>query len=725
MESLIMNGQISSRLRSVRLLSMVFTMAVIFCCVFPTLLAEVPTPSQPAPSPHTSIQHTPSLQFDGSGSFSAQVARFGLKARELMKGLQTEMMSLMGWVEYLALILMTVVIIGSGLREWHENNWEGPNLFWWFGRLGVCLLLFGASLGIIDELYLAGKEIAEGGNHDSMLFKFYADRETLFNAGYEKVVDGSFKVTVSGQEFKVEPIDGAEAFLGVTHDQEGAIRDITSKLDDSSFTLPRLFAILSIARGVMELGDVWLVVLAGLLMMTFKVTAPFMVVLGIDRKLSQRTVNTYLWGLIVLTLIWPSVSYFIRGLAYMAGDLAMSMGDQGQVYDYDDAAQKTLRFPDTQPVYTIGFGALMMLGSGLALWVSPFLAYSFSMGRVFESVSQTASQYAASFAGAAMEWVSANVAAKISRQAERIQIQGGNEAEQERARGEKRAADLGAQARLAQAVQGARAQQITSLSQVHASLANQSGMANAGRDFQNMSLYRQSLLNYRNMMTAREKEIADNSVAKNQQVDELKAGWRSNGIEISGRSLSGAAPPLWGPSNKSAGANTIGGAIKGPVSRIDPIGAAGFTAGSALQHYGNYLGWQLREEAVNNGAQGRENNISNYYSDMNKNLRAYSNEMNGANADFAKAQAAVANASAAQASKGVNEGYALQLNTAHRVYDLETEANQTRLDAQINAAGVNLRSGLQAANLRAMSHVITQVAGKITRDIEKSVEMRF
>jgi hypothetical protein len=700
-------------------LAAVTAMLVMICCVSLPLAAQTQNPpAQRQPTPQTS-----------GGSFGAQVAKFGIKARELTRGLQTEMASLMGWVEYLALVLMMVIIIGSGAREWHENNWEGRNLFWWFGRLAVCLLLFGGSVGIIDELYLTGKEVAEGGNHDSALYKFYGDREDLFNASYEKVVDGNFKVTVRGQEFKVDPIDGAEAFLGVTRDQEDTIRDITTKLDDSSYTLPRLFAILSIARGVMELGDVWLVVLAGLLIMTFKMTAPFMVVLGIDRKLSQRTTNAYLWGLIVLTLVWPSVSYFIRGLAYMAGNLAMSLSDQGQVYTFADGTQKTLRFVDTQPVYTIGFGALMMLGAGLALWVSPFLAYSITMGRVFESVSQTASQYAASFVGAAMEWVSANVGAKISRQAERIQIQAGNEAEQERARGEKRAADLGAQARLAQALQGARAQQIVSLSQIHANLTNQVGMANAGRDFQNASLYRQSLLNSRNMMAASDKEIADIGVARNQQVEELKAGWRSSGIEISGRTFGSAGPPLWG--SQSAGAETsvnsggfIGG-IKNMVSRIDPVGAAGFTTGAVLQHYGNYLGWQLRQEAVNKGAQGRENNTRNYYSDMNKNMRAYTTEMNGVNTDFAIAQVKVANASASQSSNGVNESYMLQLKTGRRVYDLETEANQARFEAQIKAADINLSSGLKAADLRAMSHVINQVASKVTRDIEKGIEMRF
>ncbi|HZF37959.1 MAG TPA: hypothetical protein VE715_03980 [Blastocatellia bacterium] len=666
-------------------LAAVIAMLVMICCAFLPSVAQTQNPPG---------QQQPTLQTGSAGSFGAQIVKFGVRARELMSGLQTEMMSLMRWVEYLALVLMMVVIIGSGVREWHENNWEGRNLFWWFGRLAVCLLLFGSSVGIIDELYLAGKEIAEGENHDSMLFKFYEDREVLFNASYEKVVDGNFKVTVRGQEFKVEPIDGAEAFLGVIYDQEDTIRDVTSKLNDSAYTLPRLFAILSIARGVMELGDVWLVILAGLLMMTFKVTAPFMVVLGIDRKLSQRTVNAYLWGLIVLTLIWPSVSYFIRGLAYMAGNLAMSMGDQGQVYTFADGAQKTLRFVDTQPVYTIGFGALMMLGAGLALWVSPFLAYSFSMGRVFEGVSQTASQYAASFVGAAVEWVSANVGAKISRQAERIQIQGGNEAEQERARGEKRAADLGATARLAQALGGARAQQITSLSQVWANRNNQVGMANAGRDFQNMSAFRQYQYNYRNWMAARSKENQDIRVTGKQQLAELKAGALGAEFDITGGALSGA-------------------------------GAVGSGIGLPMRHSGNILQWQMRGGALIEATRGRNQNLDDYYKDMNKSAGAYATDMYGANADFAAAQGAVANASAAQAAKGVNDGYMRQLHTAHRVYDLETDANQARFDAQMKATDINLRSGLQAANLRAMSHVITQVAGKVTRDIEKNMEMRF
>ena len=144
-----------------------------------------------------------------------------------------------------------------------------------------------------------------------------------------------------------------------------------------------------------------------------------------------------------------------------------------------------------------------------------------------------------------------------------------------------------------------------------------------------------------------------------------------------------------------------------------------------MQTYGNWLGWQLREEAVQAGVNGRNENIWGYYSDMQKNLRAYTRDMYGANADYATAQSKVAGASAAEASRGANDAYKLNLNTAHRVYDLETEANQARFEAQIKAADINLSSGLKAADLRAMSHVINQVASKVTRDIEKGIEMRF
>jgi hypothetical protein len=144
-----------------------------------------------------------------------------------------------------------------------------------------------------------------------------------------------------------------------------------------------------------------------------------------------------------------------------------------------------------------------------------------------------------------------------------------------------------------------------------------------------------------------------------------------------------------------------------------------------MQHFSNTYNWQMRGDALVEATRGRNQNLNNYYNDTNKSAGAYTTDMYAANADFAKAQAAVANASASQASKGVNDGYMRQLRTANRVFDLETEGNQARFDAQMKAADITLRSGLEAANLRALSHVISQVAGKVARDIEKGIEMRF
>ena len=68
--------------------------------------------------------------------------------------------------------------------------------------------------------------------------------------------------------------------------------------------------------------------------------------------------------------------------------------------------------------------------------------------------------------------------------------------------------------------------------------------------------------------------------------------------------------------------------------------------------------------------------------------------MSSANNNYAASQVKVASASAAAAADGVNRSYNLKLNTADRVFDLESEANQTRFDAQIKAADITRTAGL-------------------------------
>ena len=170
------------------------------------------------------------LRIGRSHSLAAQVQLLDQRAHVMMPALSNQMMRLKGWIEYWSYIVMLLITLGSALREWRENNGEGRNLFWWFGRFAICLMLWGSGAAIIDTLYVVGRDIA-GDSRDTD-----------------------------------QPIDGTEKILGVMYDQGSTIKDIQNKLNDSSYSLPMMFGLMSVARGMMEVGDVWLVVLAGLLM---------------------------------------------------------------------------------------------------------------------------------------------------------------------------------------------------------------------------------------------------------------------------------------------------------------------------------------------------------------------------------------------------------------------------------------------------------------------------
>jgi hypothetical protein len=703
-----MTGPTSIRLRTVRLLAIIACLSIICCASLPSV-AQTP----PAPGPQQ-----PTLNTGRSRSLGEQIAALNVRVRQLMPVLQTEMLRLIRWVEYFAWLIALLLIPASAVREWHENAGKGRNLFWWFGRLAFCLLLFGSSVALIDELIVAGKEIAEGneGVSESLLHEFYRAQRESFNESYDNLVDGNFKVKgLNGQEFAVQPVDGTEKFLGVIYDQGTTIRDLNSKLSDSSYTMTGLFALMNVSRGIMEAGDVWLIVLAGLLLMTFKLLAPLMVVLAIDRKISQRTVTAFVWGLVIVTLVWPSVSYFIRALAYMGGNVAMAMGDTDQVYAWSETAQKALRNPLAQPFYTVVVGSLMMLGAGIALWLSPFLAYSFAMGRVFEGVAQQASQIAGSIVGTAAEWVSANIGAKIGRQADSIQLQGSYDAERERARGEFDYANTGAQVRRMSTIAQAQAQRASGLGSVWASWAHQRGTA------QNQEMFGVGM--------------AEAHAAYSKMLDANRGGreFMENGISgvqheklIHAQSI-GESWHLMG-----LGAGTFSNAPGAPGTVA--FGAAGGLHMLAIEEKN-----RLSANAVQDATDKRADNIQKYYDkqlgtpdqpgvhDQYRDA-VIANQKRLAVAqlgDASTGQPGTINVSTNLARDGIKEAAGIQIGTARQVYSLETGANQGRFDAQQRAAAITYDAGVQAANLRAMQHVFSQVAGRMARDIEKGIEMRF
>src|SRR5215831_5997098 len=110
--------------------------------------AQSPSPT-PAPSPVRSL--------------SDNIAALSQRAAALLPYINNEIVSkLIGWFELLAWVLGNCLAGFAMLRLMREDNGEGPNLFWWFGRLALFFMLSGTSLAIINGLSAIGYEIANG-----------------------------------------------------------------------------------------------------------------------------------------------------------------------------------------------------------------------------------------------------------------------------------------------------------------------------------------------------------------------------------------------------------------------------------------------------------------------------------------------------------------------------------------------------------------------------------
>src|SRR5260370_37174406 len=94
-------------------------------------------------------------------SLSDNLAALSQRAGSLLPYIDNEIVSkLIGWFELLAWIIGNCLAGFAMLRIMREDNGEGPNLYWWFGRLALFFMLSGTSLAIINGMSAIGYEIA-------------------------------------------------------------------------------------------------------------------------------------------------------------------------------------------------------------------------------------------------------------------------------------------------------------------------------------------------------------------------------------------------------------------------------------------------------------------------------------------------------------------------------------------------------------------------------------
>src|SRR5213595_3052772 len=210
-------------------LSIAILAAIVFLPI--AVNAQAPSPT-PAPSPVRSL--------------SDNIAALSQRAGSRLPYFENEIVSkLMGWFELLAWVIGNCLAGFAMLRIVREDNGEGGNLYWWFGRLALFFMLSGTSLAIVNGLTGIGNEIANGNEtgQRSVLQNLYLAQRDSFNDSYAKFQQNMFTVKVDGRETSVNAVPmGTESVLGIIVDSESTIQNFDQKADVSQWNLSTMMS---------------------------------------------------------------------------------------------------------------------------------------------------------------------------------------------------------------------------------------------------------------------------------------------------------------------------------------------------------------------------------------------------------------------------------------------------------------------------------------------------
>ncbi len=561
--------------------------------------------------------------------------------------------------------------------------------------------LVGSSVWIIGQMAATGREIAEGSEINGsagrgLLFEFYKAQRDSFNESYEKLVMGTFTVKVDGRDFTVQPsTDTGGTFVGVLYDSEGTIKDLDKKLNDSSYTLPTLFNLLNASRTILEAGDFWLLVLGSVLVLIFKAAAPLMMAVAIDQKLAHKVSYPFAWGAGVLTLIWPAVSYFIRALAYLFGNMAMALGDSEPLYNWDYATMYAIKSNFASPVYVVAIAAFMMAIAGGCLWISPYLAYRFSMGQVYEGVSAAMSQFAAMIIGTGVEAYSATAAASINQLAQNTQAQGSYDAQTTEARANRESGMLRNQA----AFIAGKAQALSS-AEATAGAARAAARAGVSQAYTTFGSASRGIAGYNEQMAqiSTQRSIKDNNTLSGRQASEANTDSQVARKEEWSKGLN-QVPIVGGP------ADLIRKWDSGVVSYLSDgkYGAMPLTL-----HQRGYDAARIE-----------------YTSGVNANATQSFTEAQRVERQTGDRMAAI---SMQQGSEVAGAAYAAAGTSiaGHRsALGLNNQAVQVEFTGRMSSADISQKAAVDSAKLQAISMIVSRMGSKLAQDIEKAMEMRY
>jgi hypothetical protein len=635
-------------------------------------------------------------------TLSDHIARLSIKASQLLPYLQNEVLGhLQEWVHGIAIAVAVLVLLFSFLRLWRENAGGNSNLIFFFLRSLFFFGLVGSSVWVIGQMAATGREIAEGSEIQGsagrgLLFDFYKAQRDSFNESYEKLVMGTFTVQVDGRDFTVRPsTDTAGTFVGVLYDSEGTIKNLDKKLNDSSYTLPTLFNLLNASRTILEAGDFWLLLLGSVLVLIFKAAAPLMMAVAIDQKLAHKVTYPFVWGAGVLTLIWPAVSYFIRGLAYLFGNMAIALGDSEPLYNWDYAAMYAIKSNFASPVYVVAIAAFMMTIAGGCLWISPYLAYRFSMGQVYEGVSAAMSQFAAMVIGTGVEAYSATAAASINQLAQNTQAQGSYDAQTTEARANRESGMLRNQAAFitgkAQALSSAQAGAGAAMAAARAGVSQAYTMFGSGS---------RGIAGYNEQMAqiSTQRAIRDNNTQSARQASETNTDSQVGRKQEWSRGL-GNIPLFGGP---------IDLVREGVAGSVSSVSGGKYGAMPLTLHQRGYDAARIE-----------------YTSGVNANASQSFAEAQRVERQAGDRMAAISTQQGREAAGAAYAGASTSIAGHQAALGVSNQAVQIDFGGRMTGANILRNAAHESAKLQAIASVISRMGTKLAQDIEKGLEMRY
>ncbi len=657
--------------------------------LLPALVVQAQSASPtPAPSPVRSL--------------SDNIAALSQRAGSLVPYINNEIVSkLIGWFELLAWVLGNCLAGFAMLRIAREDNGEGSNLYWWFGRLALFFVLSGTSLAIINGMSAIGNEIANGNEtgQRSVLQNLYLAQRDSFNDSYSKFQQNLFTVKVDGRETSVNAVPlGSESVLGILVDTDSTIQNFDQKADVSQWSISTMMTWLNFERALMEFGDLILVILGAAITLALKLAMPFMIACIVDKQLASKTTYPFFYGVIALTLLWPSVSKIIRIVAYMWGNVAMAVGDNSPLYIWDYQTMRAISDPLAQPQYTVALAAFAMGLGALCLYGTPFISLYILSGRVYESVATVVSSWMGAMVGTGIEKYSAEAASSINRQAESTQYNAGYQADVTRSAGQQEAGNMRAQG-----------QRTAQLASIQAALTGQTAATLGAATTQRMII--QASAGF-------QKSSTQADVARSIRETNIGASF---GV---GNTIAGVKRDLY----MNAG-NTSAAKIDQGVSLVNSMIPPEVPVARGLVEIPKYDAITKRNRTANEATTSfSQEMVQNQETTANRvvySSQQYQTEMNQAIDKQAGVQIAGVNAGAGQAIGGYQRAAGQSRAGVDQNYQLELGANRQVYVSQVDAAGQIRSAGLEAAKLRQAAAVIAQVGREISREVGQGMRIRF